>query len=509
MNTADYLLLQGTDNSIAVITDSASYTYGDLRDKCARVVGELLRIAVQPGDKVGICGGNSLYWIAAYLAILKLGAVAVPIATTATPDDIRSMIAFAGCIAVCADRRSRRLLAAAVSTMQTIILDEVLEHPGLSAWPHAAEDSLDADAALMFTSGTTASPRAVRVTHRNIQANTNSICEYLELTDRERIGVVLPFYYCYGLSLLHTHLRVGGSVALINSFVYPELALDLLERTQCTGFAAVPSVFQTLLRDSTFSQRKFEYLRKVQQAGGKLQDILIRELIAALPDAQIYIMYGQTEATARLSYLPPSLLNDKLGSVGRGIPGVTLRVLNDAGNDVLPGDIGEICAWGENVCPGYFNDPEATAEKFSNGALHSGDLATVDKDGFIYIVDRKSDFIKSFGHRVSSQQIESCVLELPDVVAAAAIGEPDLVSGESIKVFVTLRSGSPLQASDIIAFCAQRLARHMVPSDVVILDRLPLNAHGKVVKSALRKHAFETQVNRATDNDAGALVVTE
>ncbi len=160
---------------------------------------------------------------------------------------------------------------------------------------------------------------------------------------------------------------------------------------------------------------------------------------------------------------------------------------DEAGEDVKPGEVGEIVAWGDNVCPGYLNDPAATARRFVDGALRTGDMATVDDDGFIYIVDRKDDFIKSYGHRVSSQQVEAYVLELPDVVAAAAIGEPDIARGESIRVYATLRAGSALTPDDIIAHCARRMARHMIPQQVTIVDRLPMNSQGKVVKAELRK----------------------
>ena len=257
----------------------------------------------------------------------------------------------------------------------------------------------------MFTSGTTAKPRAVRITHRNIQANTSSIIEYLDLSADDRMLAILQFYYCFGASLLHTHLRVGGSLALANSFVYPEVVLDLMVAAECTGFAGVPSTYQTLLRNSTFPKRQIQSLRKVQQAGGKLQTVLIQELVQAVPNGQVYVMYGQTEATARLSYLPPELLKTKLGSIGRGIPGVTLRVMNESGTEINPGEVGEIYAWGDNVSPGYLDDPEASAQKFVDGVLHTGDLATVDEDGFIYVVDRKADFIKVL--RLPGQQPRS------------------------------------------------------------------------------------------------------
>ena len=494
MNTADYLLQTGKDGDPAIITKGSLISYRDLRAACARLLGELVSAGVQPGDRIGLLGENSLFWVAAYLATLKLGAVAVPLPTVSTPDDLRQKEHFVQCKAVFVERRSHRKFSSAFDDGRILIFDDVLQQTGPSSWDSASgEVGVHQDAALMLTSGTTARPRAVHVTHRNIQANTNSIIDYLGLDSSDRILVVLPFYYCFGTSLLHTHLRVGGSLVLCNTFAYPETALDMLEAAECTGFAGVPSTYQTLLRNTTFLQRKFITLRKVQQAGGKLPVVFIKELTDALPQAQVFVMYGQTEATARLSYLPPNLMKSKLGSIGRGIPGVELRVINENGKEVKPGEVGEILASGDNISPGYFKDPEANAEKFIDGALHTGDLATVDNDGFIFIVDRKSDFIKSFGHRVSSQEIEAHILEMTDVVSAAAIGEPDDIQGEAIIVFVTLRKGADLTTENILMHCRQRMARHMVPKEVVIVDSLPTNAHGKIVKSALRDRANKVQ----------------
>ncbi|HTP11836.1 MAG TPA: AMP-binding protein [Anaerolineae bacterium] len=490
MNTADYLLETADDNRVALIENKRQYTYHDLREASARVAGELLRCGVQPGDRIGLLGNNSLFWVATYLAAFKLGAVAVPFATVHPPETIAAQQAFMACKVMCAERRlQRRFVSAFDPTKVAFITEAVLEEAGPREWPATPNWDVQQDAAFMFTSGTTAKPRAVRVTHRNIQANTSSIIEYLDLGADDRMLAILQFYYCFGASLLHTHLRVGGSLVLANSFVYPEVVLDLMEATACTGFAGVPSTYQTLLRNSTFPKRQIQSLRKVQQAGGKLQTVLIQELVQAVPRGQVYVMYGQTEATARLSYLPPELLNTKLGSIGRGIPGVTLRVMNESGTEVNPGEVGEIYAWGDNISPGYLDDPEASAQKFIAGVLHTGDLATIDEDGFIYVVDRKADFIKSYGYRVSSQEVEGCIVEVADVVAAAVIGEPDLVRGEAIKAFVVLRNGSQVKAEEIISHCAARLASYMVPKDVVFIDQLPINAHGKIVKTELRKLA--------------------
>jgi long-chain acyl-CoA synthetase len=487
MNVADYLLERGQDRHVALVADRSYYTYRDLRRAAASLAREILEAGAQPGDAVGLLAANSPFWVAAYLAIMKLGCVAVPFNPASMPAELSVMASFTGCQVICLQRRHMRRFADALAGGMRLIYDDF---PGDSDQAMAVWNSLpdlEQDAALMLTSGTTSSPRVVRVTHKNIKANTDSIITCLGLTDADRIMAVLPFHYCFGTSLLHTHLRVGGSLVLCNSFVYPQTVLDLMQSEECTGFAGVPSMYQTLLRDSTFPKREFPHLRKIQQAGGKLPPILIQELVDCRPDAQVFIMYGQTEATARLSILSPELLPSKLGSVGRGMPGVELRVVDDSGQDVAPGEVGEIVARGDNVSPGYLNNPEATSGKFVDGMLHTGDLATVDADGFIYIVDRSSDFIKSHGYRVSSQQIEETILKLADLVAAAVIGEPDLAAGEAIIAYVVIRKGSPLSPEDIHAHCRQNLPRYMWPKEVVAVDSLPISAQGKIVKSILRE----------------------
>jgi long-chain acyl-CoA synthetase len=490
MNTTDFLLGSQNDEALAFITRDAEVTYGSLRRICARLVDELKTRKIKPGDRVAVWGSNSPYWAAAYLAIIKIGAVAVPISTLISAADFRRNLAFTGCNCLLIDKSLHARFHSYCEGFPVFILDDSLLETGLFDWELSDPNlDTDTDASLMFTSGTTGRPRAVRITHRNIQANTESIVKYLELDSEERVMAILPFFYCYGASLLHTHLRVGATLVLSNSFTYPETVLDLMETTQCTGFAGVPSTYHTLLRNSTFPDRKLPHLKKIQQAGGKLHDSLLRELINSHPDAQVFVMYGQTEATARLSYLPPELLDSKLGSIGKGIPGVTLSVVSErGGRRVQTGEVGEIIASGDNISPGYFDDPDGTQEKFSNGILYTGDLATVDEQGFIYIKDRKDEFIKSYGHRVSAYDVEACVMQLPNIVAAAVVGFPDESAGEIIKLFVILCDGSTLKPENIMDYCHANLARHMWPREIVITRSFPMNANCKVNKMALKNY---------------------
>jgi len=482
-NVGDYLLAAGAPDDFAVIDGGRRYTYGQLRTAAARLAGELGRLGVPPGASIGILATNSFFWVAAYLAALKVG-VAVPLSEKNTPGDLTAQAAWVGCAALMADRRTHRRLGSAFPGVP-LVTDAVLEADGPSAWPDSATDPA-ANAALMFTSGTTSRPKAVQVTHANLRANTESIVAYLDLRRSDRMLVILPFHYCFGASLLHTHLSVGGSVVLCNTFTFPETAVEAIARESCTGFAGVPSSFQLLLRTSSYASRPLPSLRLVQQAGGRLAPALIRQLAAAQPASELFVMYGQTEATARLSYLPPAVLEAKLGSIGRGIPGVELRVLDDAGRPVRPGVPGEIWASGANISPGYFRDPEATAAKFPGGDLRTGDLATVDEDGYLFIVGRSENFIKSWGHRVSPQQVEEAVLPHPSVAEAAVVGLPDADAGEAVALAVVPADGATVDTAELLAFLRGVLPKHMVPTSVHLLPALPLNANGKVSSPELR-----------------------
>jgi acyl-CoA synthetase (AMP-forming)/AMP-acid ligase II len=489
-NTSDHLLASGDPDDVAIINAEQSMTYRDLRAAVGHLAAELERLELPPGSRVGIMAGNSFFWVAAYLAAMKAN-VAVPFSDRANVDDVARQAAWVGCAAVFMDRPRQRRFAAAFDGLP-VITEENLATASPSAWIESGFVDPDSDAVLMFTSGTTSGPKAVRVTHRNIQANTASIVSYLGLRADDRMLVILPFHYCYGASLLHTHLRAGGSVVLCDSFVFPEVALDLMDRTRCTGLAGIPSTFQLLLRASSFATRELPTMRLIQQAGGRLPPVLIEELVAAKPSARLFLMYGQTEATARLSYLPPDRVLDKLGSIGRGIPGVELRVLDDDGRPVAPGETGEIVAYGDNISPGYYNDLGETATKFHDGGLWTGDLAVVDVDGYIFIVDRKGDFIKSWGHRVSSLDVEACALRMPDLVMAAAIGVPDPQAGEAVTLVVTVRPGSTVDEDDVLAFTRANLPKHMVPQSVRVVESMPLTASGKIAKRQLRDTVVAT-----------------
>ncbi len=480
-NAADFVLERGDPDRVAILTETEQHTYRELRAHVGGAARALAALGVAKADRVGLLGDNSLAWVATYLGTLAAGAVAVPYSPTLRPEQVGALARATGCRVFAVQEKYRARFAGALPA-GTAIVDHA---PGDPVAGVAVDDRRDL-AALMFTSGSTGVPRAVMVSHRNIIANTVDIAGYLELDERDRIMVVLPFSYCFGASLMHTHLRAGGSLVLNNRFTFPQLVLDHMERTECTGLAGVPSTFQILLRNSNLRQRSLPALRKVQQAGGRLPNPFIHELRAALPGARLYVMYGQTEATARLSYLPAEQLASRVGSIGKGLPGVELRVLHPDGTPVAPGEVGEIVARGDSIALGYWDDPVQTAQSFRDGALWTGDLARVDADGFITIVDRAKDFIKASGHRVAAKEIEDHLASFADVVEAAVIGIPDEILGEAVKAFVVLRPGAATTPEEILGRCKSIMPSYQVPRELVVLPALPRNPSGKVAKAELR-----------------------
>jgi len=499
MNLVSYLLEYADRAAIALITPEGTYTYGEIIDASSTVGKSLLELGVSKGDCVGILADNSLFWIASYLGTIQIGAVAVPFPKTLEPARFSMTCRSIKCRAHMAQPQYLERYATVLPSdipvftdhiptyLNSLSIDPILiQFESVACGIEPVNESRDL-AALMFTSGSTGVPRAVMVSHRNVMANTESISSYLNLEANDRIMCVLPFYYCFGTSLLHTHLRRGASLVL-SEFWPANIMLEELKRWECTGFAGVPSIFQVLLRNSNFTDQSYPHLRMIQQAGGKLAPAFIKEILDTFPETDLFIMYGQTEATARLAYLEPTMAAAKLGSIGRAIPSVRLRIIDSSGQEPGANRVGEIEAEGDNITLGYWNDPDATTQTFVDGKLRTGDLGYYDDDGYFYIVDRAKDFIKSRGIRFSSQEVEERVLTHPDVVEVAIIGEPHQLLGEAVILFVVLAQNSFLSERDIKVYCRQSgMPKYMIPKKVIFLSSLPKNEYGKVLKSALRK----------------------
>ena len=469
-------------------------TYGELREQVARLAGNLLARGHVKGDRIGLWSENGSFFVVAYLGIIRAGLVAVPFQTDIVQETFGKIVREAGVKEIVVSKLYFNRLRPWAENAGARLLPEpdLSKLPGDAAVPMPEMDVRRDLAALMFTSGSTGAPKGVMVSHRNIECNTRDIITYMGLTSADRAMAVLPFYYCFGASLMHTHLMAGGTLVLNNEFkLYPEAVLQEMRQKECTGLAGVPSTYQILLRKSRFRELTFPALRWMQQAGGKLPNPYISEILGSFPQVRYFLMYGQTEATARLSYLPPARLGDKLGSIGRGLPSTHLEVLKPDGAPVLPGsdELGEIVAAGDNITLGYWNDPEETAKYFRNGRLSTGDIARVDSDGFIFIVERERDLIKSGGNRVCAKEVEDVIAELPEIVEVAVVGAPHELLGESIKAFVVVKQNADIAPEAIEAYCRKRLPAFKAPEEILFLKTIPHNGVGKVLKSKLRELA--------------------
>jgi acyl-CoA synthetase (AMP-forming)/AMP-acid ligase II len=300
--------------------------------------------------------------------------------------------------------------------------------------------------------------------------------------------VVLPFYYVYGKTLLNTHVLAGGSVVIDNRFTYPNVVLDTMKQQEATGFAGVPSTFMLLLNKSKLRDvTPFPALRYVTQAGGHMAVPVQEQVVEAFAPAGLVIMYGATELAPRLTWLPPEQWERKKGSIGISIPNTEAFVADDAGNRLPPGQTGEIVGRGSNVMMGYWKDPEGTAKVLRHGLYYTGDLGSMDEEGFLFVVGRSKDMLKIGGNRASAKEIEDAILEVPHVHEVAVIGVEDPVLGEAPKACVVLKKDERLADEELRRMLSKRLPPYKIPKFVEFRESLPKNRSGKILKAKLRE----------------------
>jgi len=504
---------QKSPDAPLVIHKSERASYGDLERASNQIARLLLDGGLKRGDRLGLLQPNSIGYVASYYGALKAGAVVVPLHAATDARALRRLLGdceATGLIAAAGALERIEKASEELPLLRLVVLPraeaEAIRLPAhIRRLPRERAGELPGDSApavtgidldremIIYTSGSTGRPRGAVLSHLNIVANTRSILQYLELTAEDRVLQLLPFPYVYGKSLLNTHVAVGGALVIHDSLVFPDTALDAMEREGVTGLSGVPSTFAMLLNRSSLARRRIPSLRYVTQAGGGMPRPHLARLIEALPGVRIFVMYGATEAGARLCWLEPEMLGRKLGSIGRAIPNVEIVIRRDDGSEAGAGETGEIVARGSNIMEGYWGDRDATEEVLDQHGFHTGDLGYRDEDGYLWVVGRKREMIKSGAHRVSPREIEEVLLEHPDIEEAAVIGLPDEYLGETIEAYVTVRPSSSPQPEEIRTFCQDRLVAHKMPHHVHVCPALPRNMSGKLDKRALRDSALEAR----------------
>ena len=482
MNAFDYFFENTSTLEKPFLEGAEEISFKDLHSECLKLASWLKK-EIGTEKNIIVLSVNNLFMLKTYLAVIKSGNVCIPLDPNIEQSNFNYIAGLTEPSMILVTENIEKRLD--LDQYKCILPADIVKIEKYDVHEFDCDTDPEKCAEIIFTSGSTGEPKGVMISHKNLIANTSSIVEYLQLDSNDRMLVVLPFYYCYGLSLLHTHLRVGGSIVFNNSFIFlGKVIQDLLEY-KCTGFAGIPSHFQILLRKSdTFKKTHFPDLKYVTQAGGKLATIFMDEFREAHPEIRFIVMYGQTEATARLSWLPPELLDKRRGSMGRGIPGVELIVVDENGKKIKPGEIGEVIARGDNVMMGYFHDEEGTKKAIRDAWLHTGDLGTVDEDGYIYLTARSKEILKVRGKRVSPKEIEAVILAIPGVIDCTITGIEDEIEGEKLKASVVVRKDykDSLTEDAIKQHCSEHLALFKIPQVWEIKDNLTITATGKKIK---------------------------
>ncbi|MCJ7447996.1 MAG: AMP-binding protein [Bacteroidales bacterium] len=482
MNAFDYFFENTSTLDKSFLVGKEEITFTNLYNSCLNLAAWLEK-KVGLNKHIIILSGNNLFFLKAYLSIIKSGNICIPLDPNIEKENFKYIYELTKPELVFLTHDVEKRLE--LKSDKSIFPDSLPEGQGKELNTIDQDFDRERCAEIIFTSGSTGKPKGVMISHKNLIANTSSIVEYLKLTGNDRILVFLPFYYCYGLSLLHTHLRVGGSIVFNNSFIFLGGVIKSLLDYKCTGFAGVPTHFQILLRKSdSFKKIKFPDLKYVTQAGGKLATIFIDEFRESHPEIRFIVMYGQTEATARLSWLPPELYEKKKGSMGKGIPGAELKVVNEKGKKIKPGETGEVIARGDNVMIGYFEDEEGTNNTIRNGWLYTGDLGTVDEEDYIYLTARSKEIIKVRGKRISPKEIEAVILAIPEVIDCTIEGIEDEIEGEMLKAKVVIRKDAinTITIDYIIKHCSQHLELFKIPKVFELEDDLTISPTGKKIK---------------------------
>ena len=485
-------------DAVALISRGKRTTYGDLRERVARVRGALVGLGVEPGDRVAILAANNPLFVTTYLGVLGVGAVAVPLNPSSPAAELRAeLTAIRAKVAVVgpSGRDAMAGLGAGATPLEHVVVADGVELAGAKnlerlleqAEPAQLVDRADDDlAVLIFTAGTAGSPKAAMLTHGCLRANLEQVQEHpgRALTPADVSLGVLPMFHIFGLNvLLGLSLYAGSSVVLVERFD-PASALQTITDHKVTIVAGAPPMFAAWAGMTGADPEGMRSVRLAVSGAAPLSD----EVADAFQNrfgVEIFEGYGLTEASPTVS---SSVVGGKAkrGSIGVPLPGVDVRIVDDEGEDALEGDSGEIWVKGPNVFAGYWENPDATRSALTeDGWLRTGDVAVVDADGYLYIVDRAKDLIIVSGFNVYPAEVESVLLDHPGIANAAVVGVAHPHSGETVKAFVVTAPGAGVEEDQVIEFCAGRLARYKCPTKVTFVDELPTGVGGKLLRRAL------------------------
>lgn len=476
-------------------------SWKSLHERSEKFADGLARRGVGFGDRVLLLALNYTEYIEAVIGINALGAIAVPVNFRLTPPEVAYIVGDSGAKAIVTDSLLAPLATAMVAqapALETCVVINGQSGDGVIGFddfiaeagePHAPLDiPEDTPCLIMYTSGTTGTPKGAVLSHANMNSQAITCFRAMDITPDSVGFCTSPLFHIAGLGSLTPYFLLGGKTVLhpLGAFNATEW-LDAVEAEQATTAFCVPVQWQLICEEPTVKQRKLA-LEMLCWGAAPASDSVLQAMADCFPDAQNVAVFGQTEMSPITCVLEGKDALTKLGSVGKPIPTIQVRVVDDEMNDVAQGEIGEIVYRGPTMMSGYWNRPEATAEAFHGGWFHSGDLVRQDAEGFIYVVDRKKDMIISGGENIYCAEVENVLFAHPKIHEAAVIGRAHEKWGEVPVAVVALAVGvETLTLEEITPFLNESLARYKHPKDLVIVAELPRNASGKVLKVELRK----------------------
>ncbi len=504
-------MLASADNfpeKTALIVEGNPITYSELKDSAMRMESVLISLGVNPGDRVAIYMDNTLSCVISIYGTLMAGGVFLVINPQTKQDKLHFILEDSGASILISDSHlagsyipgTKNLpdLKAVISSgelpetdngdLLPFSFEELVEEaePLVEPVPVIPNDL----AALIYTSGSTGFPKGVMQTHQSMVFAAGSIIEYLRMTEEDRIILMLPLAFDYGLYQLLMAMKLGATLILERSFIFPALIYKRIEEWNVTVFPGVPTIYATMVAAYRKSKISFPSVTAITNTAAALPVEFLSDLKLIFPNALIFKMYGLTECK-RVSYLEPELLDEKPGSVGKAIPGTEVFIKTADGKPTKPNEPGFLYVRGPHVMAGYWKRPEQTNKMLSPGkipgerVLCTHDWMRMDEEGFLYFVGRSDDIIKTRGEKVSPLEVENVLHAIDGVKEAVVLGVPDKVLGEAIRAFVVLISGSNLAEKDIKRECTQKLENFMVPQEIIILDKMPISPNGKISKKEL------------------------
>jgi long-chain acyl-CoA synthetase len=477
----------------AVIFKSRSTSYRDLHEQACRLSEALRdRFNLEPGSRVAIFLPNIPEFIFSYYAIQRVGAIAVSLNVMLKQNEVEFILRDSGSQLLITVPQFLEQVPENISLAGIVVVGDT-DRPGCyrfsdllseASFPEIPHVSLDANdgAAILYTSGTTGQPKGVLLTHGNLLSNSAATIHHARMSPEDRLLCYLPLFHCFGQNfIMNAALSVGGTLILHERFV-PNEILESALANRASIFLGVPAVYQRLLAQPDI-ESYLQTIRYYFSAAAPLSVEVARKWRNRFGQI-IYEGYGLTETSPFAAYNHD--FDCREGSVGTAIQDVEIKIVDEHGAGLAPGEVGEIAIRGPNVMKGYFNRPEETAQVIRDGWFLTGDIGKMDEDGYLYLVDRAKDMINVSGFKVWPREVEEILSQHDGLAEAAVIGIPDPSSGEAVKAFAVMKEGVQLTEQNLIDFCRSRMAVYKAPRHIEFIAALPRNPAGKVLKRELR-----------------------